>query len=392
MGPADGLFLDADWSGLRKRHQGVSGDTVVIRRLPEEGRLVCVLADGLGSGVKAAVLSTLTATIAARHTAAGRDVRRSAELIARTLPECSVRRIGYSTFTIVDIADDGRARVINSGNPRTVLVRGGSAAAYEAELIDLGDERSLRAADLQLGEDDRLVFVSDGVTQAGMGRADLPFGWGEDGLRGCVGTALAGDRRLPARQLAAQVVDAARGIDGGAPHDDTTCCVVHLRRPRRLTVITGPPYEAERDAEIARLVAEPAGRVALCGGTTAEIIGRVLGRPVGIDMRSNDPEIPPMGDLEGVDLVTEGMITLAACARLLAAGPPWPAGRDNGATRLCDLLLDSDVIEFVVGTRVNEAHQDPSLPIELGIRRNLLRGIAQTLRERYARQVTVRFV
>lgn len=392
MPAAADLFLDADWAGRAKHGMGVAGDTVVLRRLPEEGRLVCVLADGLGSGVKAAVLSTLTATIAARHTGAGRDVRRSAELIARTLPVCSLRKIGYSTFTVVDVADDGRARVVNSGNPRTVLVRGATPAGYVAEEIDLGDERALRSADLALAEDDRLVFVSDGVTQAGMGRADLPFGWGEEGLRGCVAAALAEDPRMSARTLAARVVAEACGVDGGAVHDDTTCCVVHLRRPRRLTVITGPPYEAGRDAEITRLVAEPDGRVAICGGTTAEIIGRELGRTVGIDLRASDPEIPPMGELEGADLVTEGMITLAACVRLLDAGPPWPVGRDNGATRLADLLLDSDVIEFVVGARVNPAHQDPTLPLELGIRRNLVREFARLLRERYARAVQVRFI
>ncbi len=389
--PAE-LFLDVDWIGNAKHGKGVAGDTVVVRRLPEEGRLVCVLADGLGSGVKAAVLSTLTATIAASHIAAGRDIRRSAELIARTLPVCSVRRIGYSTFTVIDVADDGRARVINNGNPRTVLVRGGVPAAYAAEEIDLGDERSLRSAELVLGEDDRLIVVSDGVTQAGMGRADLPFGWGSDGLLACVTGALEGDPQLPARALAGRVVAAARTVDGGRPHDDITCCVVQLRRPRRLTLITGPPYDQASDSEIAGLVATPAGRVAICGGTTAEIIGRRLGRPVEIALGEVDPEVPPMATLDGVDLVTEGMITLANCVRLLVAGPPWPAGRDNGATRLADLLLDSDVIELVVGTRINEAHQDPSLPIELGIRRNLLRELARVLRERYAREVRLRFV
>lgn len=396
MAPADaapaGLFIDADFAQVCKRGQGVAGDTVVVRRIPEEGRLVAVLADGLGSGVKAAVLSTLTATIAARHTSAGRDVRRSAELIARTLPECSVRRIGYSTFTILDVLDDGRARVINSGNPHSVLVRGGTPSAYAVEVIDLGDERLLRAADLRLGEGDRLVVCSDGVTQAGMGRADLPFGWGADGLTAGLVEALGADRRLSARSLAGSVVEAARQVDSGAPHDDTTCLVVHLRRPRQLTVITGPPYDAEHDAQVAAMVAEPRGRVAICGGTTAEIVGRELGRRVDIDLKAIDPEIPPMGELEGVDLVTEGMITLSACQRLLEHGPPWPPGRDNGATRLADLLIDSDIIDFVVGTRVNEAHQDPTLPVELGIRRNLIKGLAAVLRDRYARQTSLRYV
>ncbi len=391
MAGAD-LFLEAGWAQRAKRGQGVAGDTVVVRRLPEEGRLVAVLADGLGSGVKAAVLSTLTATIAVRHTAAGRDVRRSAELIARTLPVCSVRQIGYSTFTILDVQDDGRARIFNNGNPHSVWLRGRSLAAYEAERIEVGDERSLRAAEIRLAEGDRLVVCSDGVTQAGMGRVSLPFGWGSEGLEKHLTGTLGCDARLDAQAIAAGVVEAAVGIDGGAPHDDTTCLVVHMRTPRRLTVITGPPYEEERDSEIAALCDNPLGRVALCGGTTAEIVGRELGRRVNIDMRHSDPDIPPMGAIEGIDLVTEGMITLAAVQRLLEAGPPWPAGRDNGATRLARLLLDSDVIDLVVGTRINGAHQDPSLPMELGIRRNLMRSLAALLQDRYARKVSLRFV
>jgi hypothetical protein len=303
-----------------------------------------------------------------------------------------VRHIGYSTFTVADIADDGRARLVNSGNPRTVLVRGGEPELYPAEEIDLGPERSLRAAEIHLTEGDRLVLTSDGVTQAGMGRADMPFGWGVDGLRRWLGDELAQEPGMPARTLAQRVVTAAGDIDAGRAIDDTTCCVVHLRRPRRLTVITGPPYDQTRDAEIAGLVENAPGSVVVCGGTTADIIGRELHRRVGILQRSGDADVPPMAEIPGVELVTEGMITMSACLRLLEAGPPWPPGRDNGAIRLAELLLGSDLIEFVVGTRINAAHQDPTLPVDLGIRRNLIRELVRVLRERYARQVAVRFL
>ncbi|MCX8039587.1 MAG: serine/threonine-protein phosphatase [Planctomycetota bacterium] len=378
-------FIEVGWSQRAKHGQRVPGDTIVVRRLPEEGRLVGVLADGLGSGVKAAVLSTLTATIAARHAAVGRDIRRAAELIARALPVCSVRRIGYSTFTIVDVGDDGTVCAFNSGNPAIIQVRGAASAA-------VGDEGpGLHASAVALAEGDRLLVCSDGVTQAGMGRADLPFGWGLDGLQRWLQEQLAARADASAQALAEAVVAAATAYDGEHARDDTSCLVVHLRRPRHLTVITGPPYDSARDAEIAALCRDAPGRVAICGGTTADIIAPELDRPLIPDDAPPDPEIPPCWRMPGVALVTEGMITLAAVLRLLEAGPPWPRAQ-HGAARLLELLLDSDVIDLVVGTRVNPAHQDPSLPVELGIRRNLLRAIAAVLAERYARAVSLRFV
>lgn len=380
------LFIEAAWAQRAKAGQRVAGDTVLVRRLPEEGRLVGVLADGLGSGVKAAVLSALTATIAVRHAAAGRDIRRTAELISRTLPVCSVRRIGYSTFTIVDVSDDGAVCTFASGNPPTLVWRAGSIAALEPD-----EGPALRAAATALAEGERLVICSDGITQAGMGRADLPFGWGIAGVQAWLAERLDADGAASARALAEGLVAAAEALDGGQARDDGSCLVVHLRRPRHLTVITGPPYDAARDAEIAAACRDAPGRVAICGGTTADIIARELGLPLSPDPGPPDPEIPPCWQMPGAALVTEGMITLAAVLRRLEAGPPWPAGTD-GASRLIELLLDSDIIEFVVGTRVNPAHQDPALPVELGIRRNLLRSIAAVLRERHARAVSLRFV
>ncbi len=387
----EGLHLDAEWRQRAKDGEGAAGDTVVVRRIPEEGRLVAILADGLGSGIKAAVLSGLTAVIAARHTAAGRDLQRTAALLARTLPVCSQRGIGYSTFTILDLQDDGAVRIVNRGNPPSILVRDGGAARCPAEIVDLGDDGTLRMASFRLAEDDRLVVVSDGVTQAGMGRTSLPFGWGEDGVHAALAEAIATNRGLAAGPLAGLVVEAACAIDDGRARDDATCLVVHLRRPRRLLLVTGPPYDETQDALVAAWVSDAPGRVAVCGGTTTRIIARELHRAIGPGPADQDPSIPPGASLRGVDLVTEGMITLAACLRLLEGPRPWPVPL-SAATRLADLLLDSDRIDMVVGTRINEAHQDPALPMELGIRRNLLRSLAAVLERRWARRVTLRFV
>ena len=391
--PADEAFVECDHHGLAKHGEHLPGDVWLTRRVAEEDRVVCVLSDGLGSGVKANVLATLTATMAVRYSADRRDVRHGAAIIRRTLPVCSVRGISYSTFSIVDVDGDRLARIAVYGNPPLLLMRGGKASTVQAEEAEPGEGpgRELRTAEVSLAEGDRLVVVSDGITQAGMGGRAAPYGWGAEGLAAFVEGRLARAPYCSARDLSRRVVERARELDGGSIRDDATCGVVYVRRPRRLLLITGAPYDPDQDAALAEEAIAFPGRRVICGGTTAEIIARELGTRVEPERGPLDPEVPPTSEVDGFDLVTEGMITLSRALGLLEAGRP-PPPRRNGARRLLELLLDSDIIELRVGTRINEAHQDPRLPVELGIRRNLVRTLAACLRERYAKKVTLRFV
>lgn len=382
-------FVEVGSANLSKHGQRLPGDVVVVRRQPEEGRLVCVLSDGLGSGVKANVLAALTATMAARYAGAGRDLQQGAAVIRRTLPVCSVRGISYATFTIIDVAADGSTRVLGYGNPPALWLRGGHRLPIQPEVVEAGEGpgRALTAWNGRLARGDRVIAVSDGVTQAGMGSAELPFGWGDEGLAGW----LAGRRDDAApRALAEAIVSEALRHDGGQAHDDITCAVVGLRAPRRLLMLTGPPYDLERDDELADAAREHPGRKVICGGTTAEIVARALRRRVEPDLGVLDPAVPPTARLQGFDLVTEGAITLAKALELLRGAPP--PSRANGATRLTALLLEADAIDILVGCRVNEAHHDPSLPMELGLRRTLIRQISEVLIERHAKVVDVRYL
>jgi serine/threonine protein phosphatase PrpC len=387
-------FIDIDFCQHAKHGQVVAGDVFLSRKIKEEGRIITVLSDGLGSGVKASVLASLTATMALRYTSAFVDVRQSAKTIMDTLPVCEKRKISYSTFTIVDLDDDGKTRVIEHGNPPLVLLRGQTPVPIQRVSLTLETwkDRVIHYSefDTQLG--DRIVFFSDGVSQSGLGRVGLPLGWGPERVTDFLCRQICSENEISSQELSHNLVAEALGNDGHQAKDDITCGAVYYRCPRRLLVITGPPFNRERDGELANLVQTFKGRKAICGGTTADIISRRLGRPVTMDLSHLDPEIPPGATMEGVDLVTEGTMTLAKVAEILECGNPGEPMRKNPAYDLVSLMLQSDIVEFVVGTRINEAHQDPSIPVELDLRRNIIRKIASLLEIRHLKESFLRFV
>ncbi|MDR3378371.1 MAG: SpoIIE family protein phosphatase [Verrucomicrobiae bacterium] len=387
-------FIDVDHYQQAKHGQVVAGDIFLSRKIKAEGRVITVLSDGLGSGVKAGVLANLTATMALRYTMAFVDVRQSAKTIMDTLPVCEVRKISYSTFTIVDLDEDGKTRVIEHGNPPLLLLRGQSPVPIERVSLTLEawKDRVIHYSefDTQLG--DRIVFYSDGVSQSGLGRVGLPLGWGSERVTQFVQRQIAAENEISAGELAHQVVGEALVNDRQAAQDDISCGVIYYRRPRRLLVITGPPFNRERDGELADLAQTFDGRKVICGGTTAGIVSRLLGRKVTMNLAQLDPGIPPAAVMEGVDLVTEGTVTLARVAEILERGNAAEMTRKNPATDLISLMLQSDIVEFMVGTRINEAHQDPNVPVELDLRRNIVRKIARLLETRHLKEAPVQFI
>jgi hypothetical protein len=388
-----GSFIDIDFCQRSKAGQFVSGDVFASRKIKEEGRTISVLSDGLGSGVKASVLANLTATMALRYTSAFVDVRKSAGTIMDTLPICEVRKISYSTFTILDLDHSGRMRVIEHGNPPLLVLRGEEPVPLDRAEVTLENwkDRAIHYSEFDLQLNDRAICFSDGISQSGLGRKGFPLGWGGDKVAGFICRQIAADAHASSRDLARRVLDEALANDGSVAKDDMTCAIVYYRRPRPLLVITGPPFSKERDSELADLILDFDGKKVICGGTTANIVSRLLARPVTSLLTRLDPEIPPAARMEGVDLVTEGTMTLARGAEMLehGGGESWP---DNPARELMNLMLQSDIVQFVVGTRINEAHQDPNVPVELDLRRNIIRKIAGLLENKYLKECEVHFV
>jgi len=384
--------IDLDCYQQAKGTNAVSGDVFECRKLHNGERVMGVLADGLGSGIEAASLASLTAAMAIQYVSGDIEARRSAEILMDALPVDQVRHISYSTFSLADAWVDGRVCVLDHGNPPFILVRDGQCVPLQGQPIraERWHRRELGYWQFQARSGDRLILVSDGITQAGMGTDRYPLGWGQERVCDFITTVIRKQPEISTRQLSRRLVARALNLDGDQAGDDMTCVVLHLRQPRCLLMVSGPPYAAELDGDVARRLAQFTGRTVVCGGTTSNIIARELNREVTTDLGNSDPEVPAPSRMEGVDLVTEGMFTLSKVVEYLEKG--LPEGATNAAAQLVELLLDSDQIEMVVGTSVNEAHQDPRLPVELDIRRNVIKHIASLLERQYVKQIKLEFV
>ncbi|MCP3966978.1 MAG: SpoIIE family protein phosphatase [Lentisphaerae bacterium] len=387
------LFIDLGFSQCQKHGQDICGDAFKFKKIPEENRLVAVLSDGLGSGVKANILASMTATMAVKFVSENTELLRSAEIMMSALPICQVRKISYATFTIVDTALDGKTRIIEMGNPQFILLRNGTPVDVPFTEIESKQHqnRTMRVYDLEVGVDDRLVFFSDGISQAGLGTNAYPLGWRVDGCRKYLENTLCEKLEASAHEVADSVIrEALHKEPGYSCKDDMTCAVMYFRKPRRMLLFTGPPFDRERDTECSVIVDAFEGDKVICGGTTAEIVSRELKQELTMDLTTATPDLPPVSYMDGIDLITEGIFTLTRTAQLLEKKNNDE--RFSPAGRLVEVILQNDIIEFLVGTRINEAHQDPNLPIDLELRRNIVQRIAETLRKDYLKEVTIKYV
>ncbi len=389
----ENLFKEVEVYQVRKSTELTCGDVFLSTRDPATGRVISVLSDGLGSGVKANVLAAMTAKMALKFTQSELDMVRSAEIMVNALPICAVRKIGYATYTVVDCRDPRTVRIVEQGNPACIYIRNGQVLDLPTEEVggNKNDHRTVRFSHCEPQPEDRIIFFSDGITEAGMGTRFYKLGWRRKGVVDFVLSLLSAEPDISARSLVHRIVNEALAKEPGRKAgDDTTCAAVYMRRPRRTMLLSGPPYHAERDREAAQLLADFDGRTIICGGTSAEIVSRELNLPIHTPLLRGRSTLPPVSQMEGIDLVTEGILTLTEAMRQLKSGER-PAAV-SGATQLVELLRESDVIELVVGTRINEAHQDPNLPVDLEIRRNLMKHMKQVLEEKYLKEVNIRTI
>lgn len=374
----------------------ICGDVFLHKRVKEENRIVAVLSDGMGHGVKANVLATLTATMAANFTAEHRDFGKIAEIIMSTLPVCSERGTSYSTFTIVDIEEVEKVSVLEYDNPEAFIIRNQKLLEPGWQKISLNSDENagkiLRNCSFIPEKEDRIVFCSDGVTQSGLGSKEFSQGWRRSELVSFVQAEIRKNPFISAEDLSERVVKKAFQNDNLTPKDDISCAVIYFREPRKMLICTGPPYDENKDGEYAEKARKFEGLKVLCGATTGDIIAREWGTQIVDSADFVDSDLPPVSQMEGVDLITEGILTLTKVSNILKDYGTQTFPGKGPADQIVKMLLQSDQIDFLVGTRINIAHQDPTLPVELEIRRTVVKRIAALLEEKFLKEVRIEFI
>lgn len=377
------LFADIGYKSINHVGEQLCGDHVEIVEQGENSSVI-VLADGLGSGVKASILSTLTSKILSTMLAEGLSVEDCVETIAQTLPICSVRGIAYSTFTIVHLIENDIAELIQFDNPLAIFIRDGSNYEYPTREMNIGGKRIYKS-NIKLREGDIIVAMSDGCPHAGLGTS-YNFGWKRDQIVDFMETVAAGG--YTAKTMSTILVDKCDEHYGGKPGDDATACVVKIRKREPMNLMFGPPSNRNDGNNMMSLFFSKEGKHIVCGGTTASIAAKYLGKPLRASLNFEQSDVPPIATIEGVDLVTEGVITINKVLQYakdyLADNETyeqWSFKRD-GASLICRLLFEEATdINFYVGRAVNPAHQNPDLPINFNIKMNLVQELSECLKQ-----------
>lgn len=377
------LCADIGYKSINHIGEQLCGDHVDILE-PDDDSSVVVLADGLGSGVKASILSTLTSKIISTMVAEGLSLTDCVETIAQTLPICSVRGVAYSTFTIMRLVENRDMELIQYDNPLTILLRDGKNYDYPKTEMSISGKKIYRSV-IKLQEDDIFIAMSDGCPHAGIGLA-YNFGWKREDIIEFMEAAAAGG--YTAKTLSTILIDEANKLYGGRPGDDATACVIRIRKRVPMNILFGPPRDRDDCNRMMSLFFAKEGKHIVCGGTTSSIAAKYLGKKVEADISFVRSDIPPIAKIEGVDLVTEGVITVNRVVEYAkdAIGEnklyeKWSYGHD-GASLICRMLFEEATdINFYVGRAVNPAHQNPDLPINFNIKMNLVEELSACLKQ-----------
>jgi len=377
------LCADIGYWSVNHFGEELCGDHVDM--VDQDGKTtMVVLADGLGSGVKASILSTLTSKIISTMLAAGLSIEDCMETMAATLPVCSVRGVAYSTFTIIRIVENDRAEIIQYDNPQVILLRNGKNYDYRKSEITIGGKKIYKS-DIKLQENDIFIAMSDGCPHAGIGLS-FNFGWKREDIIDFMETfAMVG---YTAKTLSTILIDEVNRLYENKPGDDATACTIRIRKREPMNLLIGPPSNRDDCDRMMALFFSKEGKHIVCGGTTSSIAAKHLNKRLVPTLDFIDQDVPPIARIDGVDLVTEGIITIN---KVLTYAKDYLSNNESyqqwsikhdGASLISRLLFEEATdINFYVGRAINPAHQNPDLPINFSIKMNLVSELSEALKK-----------
>ena len=370
------LCADIDWKSINHEGEQLCGDHIDIVE-QDENSSVIVLADGLGSGVKASILSTLTSKIISTMMAAGMNLEECVSTIAATLPICSVRGVAYSTFTIIHLIENETVEIIQYDNPCVIFLRNDDIYDYTKNELNICGKKVLKSV-VKLQEGDILIAMSDGCPHAGIGIA-YNFGWKWEDIADYMKTiSLAG---YTAKTLATMLVDQCNKEYGFHPGDDATACVVKIRKREPMNILFGPPRNRDDCDRMMSLFFSKEGKHIICGGTTSSIAAKYLGKPLRASLTFERSDVPPIAELEGVITINKVIEYAKDALDKNELYEQWSFNHD-GASLICRMLFEEATdINFYVGRAVNPAHQNPELPITFNIKMNLVEELSACLKQ-----------
>lgn len=391
-----GITVDVAYKSLNKYTEILCGDKVELLQTADSN--IMILADGMGSGVKANILATLTSKILGTMFLNGATLEECVETIVQTLPICQVRQVAYATFSILQVFHDGAAYLVEFDNPSCIFIRNGQLVPIP-ENIRVVEGKRINEYRFKVQKGDALILMSDGTIHAGVGQL-LNFGWVWEDIAAYAVRQYA--QTVSAMRLAASICQACDELYQYRPGDDTTVACMRIINAKPVHLMTGPAQDPAQDSVMVRnfMGGDENTRRIVCGGTSATIVSRVLNRRLDVSLDYVDPEIPPIAYMDGIELVTEGVLTLNRVIQLLKRYVKnetvsedffLELDKPNGASMVAKMLIeDCTELHLYVGKAINSAYQNPGLPFDLGIRQNLVEQLKHTV-EDMGKPVTVTY-
>jgi len=345
---SDTIHIETLIAQTSKHDGNVCGDVVLCDR--DAHATLLIVCDGIGSGIRANIAATLCAARLRTLIQDEFSLRHAVSEVAKTMEQAKQDAATYCAFTAARILNDGSMTALSYEIPAPLLFSSQNAVPLPTRSFTFGKALLLEThCLLQPGE--AILLISDGITQAGIGTR-FHQAWGVEGVARFLNQHPPSPETM--EELPGRMIQEATRLGDGGTTDDMSVLLAQCRLSKDLTIFTGPPTDPHQDHNVVKRFMDSTGWKAICGGTTARIVSDFLGKPLILDKTAKSLIAPPSHKLEGIDLLTEGALTLNQVYNILDADPST-FEEESGVTQLFHFMHTADRVHFIVGGSLNPA-------------------------------------